>query len=68
MRNISADKVLELIDYPSVFKLLGIPLPANKDGILEKLIQEKLIVKKLQKYHITNLGAILFASDLDKLN
>ena len=66
MRNLSADKVLELLDYPSVFKLLQIPLPTNKEGILVKLIEEKLIVRKLQKYHITNLGALLFASDLER--
>jgi ATP-dependent DNA helicase RecG len=66
MRNISADRVLELLDYPSVFKMLNIPLPTNKEGILGKLEEEKLIVKKLLKYHMTNLGAILFAVDLDK--
>ncbi|MCK9270908.1 MAG: ATP-binding protein [Bacteroidales bacterium] len=66
MRNISADKVLELLDYPSVFKLLSAPMPANKEGILAKLEEEKLIVKKLLKYHVTNLGAILFAVDLEK--
>lgn len=66
IRNISADKVLELLDYPSVFKMLSTPLPANKEGILAKLEEEKLIVKKLLRYHITNLGAILFAVDLEK--
>lgn len=64
-RNISADKVLELLDYSSVFKLLKVPLPSNKDGILEKLEEEKLVVKRLNKFHITNLGAILFAADLN---
>lgn len=64
IRNISADKVLELLDYPSVFKLLNIPLPANKEGILARLEEEKLIVKRLLKYHITNLGAVLFANNL----
>ena len=63
--NISSDKVLELLNYPSVFKLLKIPLPANKNGILEKLEEEKLIVEKQNKYHITNIGALLFANDLN---
>lgn len=64
IRNLTADKVLELIDYPSVFRLLSMPLPNNKEGILKKLEEEKLIIKRLEKYHITNLGAILFANDL----
>ena len=64
-KNLSADKVLTLLSYPDVFKLLNIPLPENKKGILEKLEQEKLIKKRLEKYQITNLGAILFANDLN---
>lgn len=70
-RNISPDEVIDLIDYPSFFKFLNLPLPSNKDGILEKLHEEKLIAKSLKRYHITNLGAILFANSLEvfeKLN
>ncbi len=62
---ISADKVLDLLDYPSVFKLLQIPLPTNKIGILEKLEEEKLIDRKRNKFYITNIGALLFANDLN---
>ena len=65
-KNISPDKVLELLDYPSVFKLLQIPLPANKNGILEKLEEEKLIIKRLNKFNITNIGALLFANNLNE--
>lgn len=66
IKNIASDDVLKLINYPDVFKLLRIPLPTNKNGILEKLVEEKLIQKKLDKYSITNLGAILFANDLNE--
>lgn len=62
--NISADDVLTLIDYPSYFDLMRIPLPDNRNLIFERLIQEKLIVKNGANYDITNLGAILFAKDL----
>lgn len=65
LRNVSAENVLNLLDYPSVFKLLDIPLASDKSHILEKLEEEKLIFKRLNKYHITNLGAILFANDLN---
>ena len=64
LTGISADEVLTVIDYPSVFRLLQIPLPENKYGILEKLAEEKIINERASSYDITNLGAILFASDL----
>ena len=65
IRNISADKVLKLLNYPKLFRLLHIHIPPNINAILEKLEEEKLIFKRIGKYHITNLGAILFANNLD---
>jgi predicted HTH transcriptional regulator len=64
LSGISADEVLTVIDYPSAFRLLQIPLPDNKSGILEKLAEEKIINKRAASFDVTNLGAILFASDL----
>jgi ATP-dependent DNA helicase RecG len=66
VNNIESDEVLRLIDYPSYFDLMKIPLPDNRDAIFEKLQQEKLIIKKGKKFDITNLGAILFAKHLDE--
>lgn len=68
--SLTADDVLRLLDYPSYFNLLKLNLPVNKSGILQKLIDEELVVQDVQGYHITNLGAILFArqlSDFEKL-
>ena len=62
--NVSADKVLQLIDYPSYFDLIKTPLPDNRSLIFERLIQEKLIISNGEKYDITNLGAILFAKEI----
>ena len=63
---VPSDEVLKLIDYPSYFKLTKQNLPVNKDGILEKLVGDSLIVKDVGgHWNITNLGAILFASNLD---
>ncbi|MCK4761883.1 MAG: putative DNA binding domain-containing protein [Candidatus Aminicenantes bacterium] len=58
------DEVLKLIDYPAYFSLMDLNLPANKQGILTKLSEEKIITKTRRGYHITNMGAILFATDL----
>lgn len=69
-KNIAEDRVLTLLDFPAYFELMKIKLPANKDSILKKLSEENLVIKQDNKYHITNLGAILFAKDLstfDKL-
>lgn len=41
LSGLSDDEVLTVIDYPSFFKLMDIPLPANKNSILEKLAEEK---------------------------
>jgi len=63
---IDEDKVLTLLNYPEYFSLMKLELPKNSEAIIEKLKEEKLILRKGSKYSITNLGAILFARDLDK--
>jgi ATP-dependent DNA helicase RecG len=62
----TADDVLEILDYPTIFRSLGTPLPANKDDIIQRLVDERLIVRSRGRYNITNLGAILFAADIRK--
>ena len=67
--NIDASVVLGYLEYTKYFELLNIPLPENRNAILEALIADNM-VNKLDnaKYAITNLGAILFAKDLSKFN
>jgi ATP-dependent DNA helicase RecG len=63
--NATGQRVLELIDYPGLFDLLGIPLPEGRAAILEKLVQERVILAgATDRFHITNLGGILFAKKL----
>lgn len=65
LENLMVDEVIKNINYPAYFDLTKQPLPENRDGILNRLISEKLIVKKTDIFFdITNLGAILFAKDL----
>jgi ATP-dependent DNA helicase RecG len=54
-----------LIDYPSFFELLKIPLPDNRKGIIDRLIQEKVIIPAENMFDVTNLGALLFAKDIN---
>lgn len=60
------EEVLQLIDYQSFFKLLKFPMPVNKDGIIEKLKQERVISNSLHGFNISNLGAILLARDIEE--
>lgn len=66
VRSVTSDQVLSLLDYPAYFELTSQSLPDNRTGILERLTAEKMIIPASGgKFHITNLGAILFAKDLD---
>lgn len=61
---ITADEVIKDIDYPNYFELMDLPLPDNKQAIIEKLIEENVIRKNTNQYDITNLGALLFGKNL----
>lgn len=57
--------VIELLDYPNLFRLMKHPLPDNRTAIIERLAKEQLITEAGQdRYHVTNIGAILFARSL----
>jgi len=67
--DIDDNEVLDYLEYTKYFELLKLPLPENRQGVLENLINDNLIQKTVNgKYSITNLGAILFAKDLKKFN
>jgi predicted HTH transcriptional regulator len=63
------DTVLDLLDYPAYFKLTGQSLPDNRQGIFERLEADQLLIQDVGgRWNITNLGAILFASDLEQFD
>ena len=64
LKQVSKEKVLELLDYSSYFDLIQLPIPDGHQAILDTLISEDLIQLDAGLYNITNLGAILFAKDL----
>ena len=64
---VTGSDVLTLLDYPAYFKLLNLPLPEARDGILARLADDHMIeARQNGQWDILNLGAILFASDLAK--
>ena len=65
LESLDAADVLQLLDYPAYFRLLEAPLPENRDGILARLADDRMIQShRSGHWDILNLGAILFASDL----
>lgn len=63
---VSGDDVLRLLDYPAYFDLLERTLPADREGILEALADDRLIRRSdAGGWDITSLGAVLFAKRLD---
>ncbi len=66
---VTGDDVLQLLDYTQYFRLTGQPLPDNRSGIFERLEADRLIRQDVgEKWSITNLGAILFATDLHQFD
>lgn len=63
----TGEQVLTLLDYPAYFDLTKQPLPNGKAGILERFAAENLITPQAaDQYDIRNLGAVLFAKNLDE--
>ena len=62
------NEISDWVDYISFFKLLGRSLPQTQDGILDGLLSEKMIKRDGIKFRVTNLGAILFATDIERFD
>lgn len=58
-------KILSKLDFVSYFDLSRKQLPKDNQSIIDVLVSERLVKKNDEGYCITNLGAILFAKNLD---
>lgn len=65
LENLNADKVVSLLDTQSYFELLDLPYPSTRNSVLAKFESEGLILKLKDLFQITNLGALVFAKDLN---
>lgn len=63
--HLSGQQVLDLLDYPAYFTLLRLALPSDRDGILARLVEDRMIAADdAGGWNVTNLGATLLARDL----
>ena len=66
VERVAGEDVLLRLDYPTFFDLLQSPIPDGREAILNALGDERLIEPcEAGGFNITNLGAILFAKNLD---
>jgi ATP-dependent DNA helicase RecG len=66
MKSVPVEHVLTFIDCPAYFQLMKLPYPENRSAVLQRMISERLIIQSDDGgYDITNLGAILFAKNLE---
>lgn len=64
--NINVAEILDLLDYSKYFSLTKQEIPTETQQFVEKMAQHGLVKKVFDNnYDITNLGAILFAKDLN---
>ena len=65
--DVTEDEVLELLDYPGYYRILGQHIPASRDKVVKDLEDEGFILATdAGSWDITNLGALMIASDLSK--
>jgi ATP-dependent DNA helicase RecG len=58
--------IIALLDVQSFFDLRKLPLPATRTEILKALMNRKMIIGEKGGYVITNMGALLFAKDIER--
>lgn len=68
IENIEEEDVLKQIDYPAFFDMLKLPLPDNRKGIIDRLCNERILLRMSGYFSITNLGALLFAKDINSFD
>lgn len=63
---LSTDEVIKRLDIQSYFDLLGRPFPQDAAAIVAALASEQMVKQSGDGIEITNLGALLFAKDLNQ--
>lgn len=64
--NVNTDELLALLDYAKYFEMSGKEMPKDKQIIAKRLEEFGLCIQNEKDWHITNMGAILFARDIEK--
>lgn len=66
IRNLDAQGIVEKLDTQAFFELMKQPYPADRAGVLERLIEQRLIDLLDGHYSIRRIGGLLLAKKLDE--
>ena len=64
LKDASAQDVVQLLDTQTFFDLLKMSYPTTQEGVIDRLINERLIEKTAAGFSILNIGALLLAKNL----
>ena len=62
--DLDSQQVVELLDVQTFFELLKLPFPTERQGIIDRLIQERLLDEDNGRYTLRRLGGLLLARNL----
>ncbi len=65
LKNLTIKEILSYLNYEFLFKILDKNVPTSTDSIISRLEDFKMCERAGELWNITNLGAILFARDLN---
>ncbi len=67
MSNVAEDEVIRLLDHAKYYDKLELPIPRNREKVMDDLETEKFIKKNdVGNWDIMNFGALMIAKDLKK--
>jgi ATP-dependent DNA helicase RecG len=66
MNGLGPRQIIDLLDTQGFFELLKLPYPTAQDGVIDRLLQERLIDEIHGGYGIRRIGALLLAKRMDQ--
>tara|TARA_R110000782_G_scaffold45706_20_gene101424 strand:+ start:1926 stop:3332 length:1407 start_codon:yes stop_codon:yes gene_type:complete len=63
--NMTGQQVIDLLDTQTFFELLKEPFPTDSAAILDRLVRERLLIKRGDNYDLVRLGGLLLARQLE---
>jgi len=63
--DMTGQEVIESLDTQTFFELLKEPFPTDSNAILDRLVRERLLIKRNGAYDLVRLGSLLLARHLE---